>query len=345
MEANSLNNRIKVYKNYKKLLKNFTHEEQQYFVKDSVIGEGYQGKVYKYIRCKTDNCESIAIKKIYIDKKQSKFIKNYLDKKALKYGVFIELAAARLTNQLLLQNISPNFVFNYVSSFSERTGICNDHYPYSSYYYNEYIQNSETYDDWVYEKHLKNEWYNVYFQIIVNIYILQKYFNMTHLDLHAGNILVKKIPKGGYWEYIINDKSYKLPNLGYQLFIIDFGQAWIPDLFKTGYVKNPHKAYDLQKLFRSTLNFSSSSKEFKTEIRNIIKRIKNEEHFEIIINDIWGKMYDKNNNIKIIDTYNTNTTLKINTLPIILKNYLRNIKKNVIKKINKKKSPKKSPKS
>lgn len=324
METSSLNNRIKVYKNYKKLLKNFTHAEQKYVVKESVIGEGYQGKVYKY--CKTDNCESIAVKKIYLDKKQSKFVNNYLDKKALKYGVFIELAAARLTNQLLLQKISPNFVFNYVSSFSERTGICNDRYPYSSYYYNEYIQNSETYDDWVYEKHSKNEWYNVYFQIIVNIYILQKYFNMIHLDLHAGNILVKKVPKGGFWEYIIDNKSYKVPNLGYQLFIIDFGQAWIPDLFKTGYVKNPHKAYDLETLFKSTLHFTSSSKDFKTEIRNIIKRIKNEELFHNIINDIWGKMYNKNN-VKIIETYNTDTNLNINTLPNTLKIYLKTIKK------------------
>ena len=326
MEANLLNNRIKIYKNYKKLLKNVTHSEQKHFVKESIIGEGYQGKVYKY--CKIDTkCqnESIAIKKIYLDNKQSKFINNYLDKKALTHGVFIELATSRLTNQLLLQNISPNFVFNYVSSFSKRTGICNDNYPYASYYYNEFIQNSETYDDWVYEKHSTNEWYNVYFQIIVNIYILQKYFNMIHLDLHSGNILVKKIPKGGYWEYIIDDKSYKLPNLGYQLFIIDFGQAWIPDLFKTGYVKNPHKAYDLQKLFRSTLNFSTSSKEFKSQIRNIIKRIKNEEHFENIINDIWGKMYSKNN-VKIIDTYNTKINLKIEMLPNILKIYLRNIK-------------------
>jgi hypothetical protein len=336
MEVGSLNNRIKVYKNYKKLLKNFTHAEQKYFVKESVIGEGYQGKVYKY--CKTDKCESIAVKKIYLDKKQSKFVNNYLDKKALKYGVFIELAAARLTNQLLLQKISPNFVFNYISSFSERTGICNDRYPYSSYYYNEFIQNSETYDNWVYNKHSSNEWYNVYFQIIVNIYILQKYFNMIHLDLHAGNILVKKVPKGGFWEYIIDNKSYKVPNLGYQLFIIDFGQAWIPDLFKTGYVKNPHKAYDLQKLFRSTLHFTSSSKDFKTEIRNIIKRVKNEEQFENIINDIWGKMYNKNN-VKIIETYNTDINLKINTLPNTLKIYLKTVKKNII---HKKKTPRKS---
>jgi predicted unusual protein kinase regulating ubiquinone biosynthesis (AarF/ABC1/UbiB family) len=160
---------------------------------------------------------------------------------------------------------------------------------------------------------------------------------MIHLDLHAGNILVKKVPKGGFWEYIIDGISYKVPNLGYQLFIIDFGQAWIPDLFKTGYVKNPHKAYDLQKLFRSTLHFTSSSKDFKTEIRNIIKRIKNEERFEDIINDIWGKMYNKNN-VKIIETYNTDKNLKIETLPNTLKIYLKTIKKNII---NKKKTPKK----
>ena len=333
MEYKLLEDRIQVYKNYKNLLKNFSHDTQSHFEKKSVIGEGYQGKVYKY--CKKDTiCKFIAIKKMYIDNKQSKFVDNYLNPKALKYGVFIELAASRLTNQLLLQKLSPNFVFNYVSTFNERTGICNDRFPYASYYYNEFIDNSDTYDNWVYKTHSNKEWYNVYFQIIVNILLLQKYFNMIHLDLHAGNILVKKIKKGGYWEYIIDDKSYKVPNLGYQLFIIDFGQAWIPNLFKTGYVKNPHRAYDLQKLFRSTLNFSKSSKDFKIEIRNIIKRVKNEERFEAIIYDIWNKMYVNSKNTKnsiLIESYNTDKILKIETLPKILKNYLLNIRKNVVK--------------
>ena len=322
-----LSDRIIVYKNYKKLLKNVTHENQISFKKQSVIGEGYQGKVYKYCKVNT-HCEneSIAIKKIYLNTKQSKFVDNYLDKKALKHGVFIELAASRLTNQILAQQISPNFVFNYISSFSERTGICSDRYPYASYYYNEFVKDSYTYDNWAYRVHSKKEWYNVYFQIIVNIYILQKYFNMKHLDLHAGNILVKKIKAGGYWNYIIDGKSYRLPNLGYQIFIIDFGQAWIPDLFNSGYVKNPHKAYDLQKLFRSTLSFTTSSKEFKIEIRNIIKRLKNEESFKVIIDNIWSGMYVMTkNNSYLIETYNTDKILKIEMLPKTLKTYLRKL--------------------
>jgi len=329
-----LSNRIKVYNKYKKLLKSVNHDTQKHFIKDSVLGEGLQGKVYKY--CNKTNClkDPVAIKKIYIEKKQAKYINNTLDKKALKYGNYIELAAGKLINQLLLQNITPNFAFNYANTFSERNGICDNIYPYSSYYYNEYIGDAETYEDWVDERHNADEWNNVYFQVIVNIYILQKYFNMIHLDLHARNILVKKIKKGGFWKYIINGQVYKIPNLGFQIYILDFGFAWMPDLFKSEYRLKVHRGYDLQKLFRSTLNYSTSSDSFKKKIRVIINRLKNEKDttFTSIIDDIFSSSYgNKSKNaqdhtLKIIQVYNTDLVLNTNTLPKVLRSYVSKIK-------------------
>lgn len=69
---------------------------------------------------------------------------------------------------------------------------------------------------------------NMIFQVAVGLYTLEKYYNMTHNDLHWGNVLVHEIAPGGFWEYKINGKTFFLPNLGYLFVVWDFGDAHIP---------------------------------------------------------------------------------------------------------------------
>ena len=69
---------------------------------------------------------------------------------------------------------------------------------------------------------------NCIFQICAGLYALKKYYNVTHNDLHYGNVLFHKIPAGGYWRYQINKKQYYLENLGYLFVLWDFGMASIP---------------------------------------------------------------------------------------------------------------------
>lgn len=78
-----------------------------------------------------------------------------------------------------------------------------------------------------------NVWYNIYFQIIVSIYILQKNFQIIHNDLHWENILVSEIKSGGYWVYMIDGISYYLPNIGIIIKITDFGKCESITKFKT----------------------------------------------------------------------------------------------------------------
>jgi hypothetical protein len=73
---------------------------------------------------------------------------------------------------------------------------------------------------------------NCVFQIFAGLYSLKKIFNMTHNDLHWGNVLVHKIKPGGYWEYIIDGYSFCVPNLGYVFVIWDFGMIHIPGKIK-----------------------------------------------------------------------------------------------------------------
>jgi len=72
------------------------------------------------------------------------------------------------------------------------------------------------------------EWMCAYFQIFMGLAAIQKYYNMTHFDLHIGNVLVHNIPSGGYWLYTLNGRDYHLPNLGFLFVIWDFGYTYIP---------------------------------------------------------------------------------------------------------------------
>ena len=323
-----LEDRISTYKYYNKILSQ-VYNIRDYFTKVSVLGEGYQGKVFRY--CKKGKCSysNLAVKKMFLDWKQSKYVEDRYNPKALKYGIFIELAANELVNQLVLQNISQNFILNYSYEYEERNGICNETYPYKSYYYNEFIDNAETYTEWVSKEHSMHLWYNAFFQITSAIYAMQKYFNMTHLDLHSDNILVQKVKKGGYWSYIINGKTYKVPNLGYIFYIGDFGHAWIPNNFKSWFIsqkykkKQIHKGFDIYKLFKSTLSFTTSPKNFKKDVKYLVKNLRNNESFDNIIEEIWSNryVYDistgdiKLSRTKPINTFNLDQKLKTKNIP------------------------------
>jgi len=274
------------------------------FAKTSVLGEGVQGKVYKY--CNNNSC--IAIKKVYLDKTQSKYITTNKNntKAALKNTLFIELFANKLINKLLLENVCPNFVFFYNNEFEERDGICNEEYPYASYFYNEYIDNSESLRKYVKNKTIK-VLYNIFFQIITALYTIQKHFGLLHLDLHCDNILIRKIKKGGHFKYIINNIEYLVPNLGFLVVINDFGFAWIPK----DKDKNKHKDYDIEFIFNDIKNYCPNS--IKNDIKYIIKNLKKKESiFENLINDIWGNMYNKHPiNSKLLETYYPDKTIKL----------------------------------
>jgi hypothetical protein len=306
---------------FRKYLYNKFKNEDLHLEKRNLLGRGWQGIIYKY--CENNNF-CVAIKKTYLDDRQTKFLKNTYSKGALKYESFIELAAMKLTNQLVLQQVCPHFVLNYRSSFKERhrPSPCIEEYPFSSKYYNEYVDNSETFTEWVKKEHLLNEWYNAYFQITVAIYSLQSYFNMTHFDLHSDNILVKTIKSGGYWEYTIDNKKYYVPNYGWIFYLNDFGHAWIPNHLQswvareTSTTKIIKSNFDLVRLFESTLDFSKYPRDFKYIIRNkIIKNLNENNDFLNIIPNIWSNYLKKDDSNILLETFNLDKDLDTKDIP------------------------------
>ena len=65
-------------------------------------------------------------------------------------------------------------------------------------------------------------WFNAMQQIIMSLACFH-YTGYSHNDSHYGNFLFHKVTPGGCFEYIINDKKYYIPNLGYMWIIWDFG--------------------------------------------------------------------------------------------------------------------------
>lgn len=301
------------------------------FIKGQLLGEGYQGTVYK--KCISSPKEiCIATKKIYLSKVESKYVENFYKKAALKYSSYIELASGFLINQLILNNICPNFLLNYNYNIIDREGlICDDRYPSKLLLHNEYADNTNTFTEWVKEERETKYFYNAYFQIIYSLYILQKYFGMSHVDLHSDNILVQKITPGGFWVYKINNIEYYVPNIGYIFYIIDFGQAWIPEKFQSWYItqnynpKEINKSIDLQILFKSTLKISKSSKNFKQEIKHIIKLLKRPSYkFSELIEIVWYEEYSlQPKNEKILDYFNSNIVINTLKLPEYLRNFVK----------------------
>ena len=299
-------------------------QDFKFLNKKNILGEGGQGKVYRYCLSKpSKNCT--AVKKIYLKEKQSKYVEDPYDKRALRESIFIELASMKLTNEIILQKICPNFILNYYWIYKERSGICDDIYPISSYFFNEFIDNSDIYTEWVKRHHSIDEWYNAYFQITVAIYTLQRHLNMIHLDLHSDNIIVRRVNPGGHWTYIIDNKKYYLPNLGFILYINDFGHAWIPDVFQSWFIrqrynKRIHKNFDIMNLFRSTLKFSTSPVTFKKHIRYIIKELRGDKNFVAIIKDIWSDYRKKDSTSKNIDIYDLDKNIDTQKIPVELRN-------------------------
>jgi hypothetical protein len=313
----SVKKRKELYDFFKKKLK-----ESEPFVflnKKNVLGKGGQGKVYRYCLSKPSKY-CMAVKKMYLDNKESKHLKDIYSDNAYKQSVYIELSSMQLVNELILQNVCPNYILNYDFMYKDRDGICDDIYPHTMYYFNEFIDGAEIYTDWVKKNHTIKEWYNAYFQITVAVYALQRHFNMTHLDLHSDNIIVIKIKEGGHWVYEIDGERYYVPNCGYVFYINDFGHAWIPKEFRSWFIrqrynkKRINKSFDIMTLFRSTFKFSTSPQGFKKHIKNVIKELSGDKLFTHTISEIWSDYKEKISKSKLIDKYNLDKNLSVKNL-------------------------------
>ncbi len=196
--------------------------------------------------------------------------KMFLSSKSFNNPTFIELISATLVNQLVFQNVCPNFTVNYYWDMEQNRIVT----------YNEFVNYSD-FDSWANEHHTTEEWFNALFQIMFGLIALQRFYGMIHADFHTGNVLVMKVQPGGFWEYVIDGVSYYVPNLGYIFLIHDFGYAWIPKKLVLRWYHNEHLKYitksgmqffDISKFLNDATSGTSCPREFVNQIRKFFKK-------------------------------------------------------------------------
>jgi hypothetical protein len=70
----------------------------------------------------------------------------------------------------------------------------------------------------------EKEWESILFQIMYTLYVGWSYFQLTHNDLHLGNVLFKPTSYEHLY-YNVSGKYYKIPTYGFMVKIIDWNRA------------------------------------------------------------------------------------------------------------------------
>ncbi len=156
------------------------------------LGKGGQGIVYLL---HSDDCGDVVFK-ISSNNDETKREIFFLNK----------------VKELIDNNVSPNFIYNYNNILLEN----------KYYIFNEYAEG--TLEQWMENDHSTDEWDSFMFQILYAVFIMQNKLKMYHADLKPKNILYKNIKKG-YFKYILNDEVYYVPTYGNLFIISDFGKS------------------------------------------------------------------------------------------------------------------------
>ena len=215
--------------------------------------------------CNTlDDANSVlfSIKKIPLDMEVpliNPLVNDITSQRWTKYEVYAEVVATQLATFLVREHVCPNLPFFYAwypcpkctfknndviqrcsrLKTEEEVQACKaagkgDSNIPCIIAMNELANGGSLYDWTIKQKSLTAEDFRImFFQVLMGLLALKRYYTMRHNDLHANNILVHNIKPGGLWEYIINDQSYYCPNTGFLMVIWDFGYAEIPREFNT----------------------------------------------------------------------------------------------------------------
>jgi len=321
------------------------------------IGEGEYGKIYEARYDVKGKKIPFVIKIASASTYDMRFIDKKYNKDALKREVYVESASGQLISQLVLQKICPHFPLIY---FDDITKTCQDKYPGLSEFPRCYTSHQEyikgiTLEKWAQRRHTTRQWYNAFFQILAALHALQYHFNMTHSDLHAENIMVKRIKPGGYWKYKIDGKTYYVENIGLVFYIIDFGFSWIPQRSDIGgfYIHWHHKGnvrlkesermlFDINHI-KYILEYDASKK-FTQNLLDIIDELTDTKSKNVLISikDIISHLFAGNTGEKtcknhwecmhlkkfvsgpLLETYNLDKKIDKNKLPIQLRGFIIN---------------------
>jgi len=249
--------RIKLYK------KNL--KEKKYLLNENLelIDKGYQGEVFRIKN------SGVVVKKINYDR-FNKWIPILNRKNVYKDPVIGNeiKSSEKITKYMIKYNIPfyPLFYgFQIILDKKDikKSEIC---------LYFEEIKNSDALEKKLNQLKNKKIVENIFVRIIISLYILNKKLNIIHHDLHFNNILIQKTKRTNKFDiFNIDDKVLYVPDIGYQIFIIDFGRSLLSkdNNIECYFLKQQRIKYIIRELCKK------SEKDIKQIIsNNNIKKIK-----------------------------------------------------------------------
>lgn len=133
-------------------------------------------------------------------------------------------------------------------------------------------------------------WKVFFFQILSVLAVIQsKYPNFRHNDMKANNILIQKLKKQhAPWSYRVCNKSYIVPNIGYQIKLWDFDFACIKGIIdnvkvneewtrEINITSEKNQYYDIHYFFNTLMRFIpeiiDDSKHVPIQVPEFIMRV------------------------------------------------------------------------
>ena len=303
------------------------------------IKSGSTGHTFKGVHPppNEDNKQSYAVKIVAYPKKE-----NYGDMYNIKRPENTELLMIRLLSYFVLNKQTPHIVLP-ITTFNTsikpflnltKSNIVNnkkfeqfvERYEKGEYYQNVSILVSEWANggdllDYIrknYKSMKLNHWRTIFYQILSVLSIIHtKYPSFRHNDMKANNILIHSIDVDEHnkkYLYKINNQTYIVPNIGFQIKLWDFDFACIPGIVDNSKVDaewtnkinvkpEQNRYYDIH-YFLNTLTRKGFFPEFWTadeipeKVKDFVKRVVPDKYQN-------GKLVSERGRILVNDEYLT----------------------------------------
>lgn len=194
------------------------------------IGKGSFGQVYR-ATLNTGHDDQLVIKEAYLRTDEKRVLKKATDKnqkwEAIQKNSYPrENMILDLVNQLLLSRRCPNFVYVYNMAMCDGCRVQrlfdDSSRSASGSCYVTFMESADTDLDHVdlvnFEEQL-----SVLYQLLIAVYAIHRYYAIWHRDIKTSNVFVQLIKPGGYFEYVIEGKTYYVKNTGVVAYLADFG--------------------------------------------------------------------------------------------------------------------------
>jgi len=308
----------------------------------SVNGEAYLGKAYPCYDPTQCYPLDLSVKLIPIKDNELSYVNDHRENpNAWKTGLWAELLFMQICSYVIKQQKVPNLPMAYSYMLCRN---CQYENPALSQMLprgtpcllllNEFATQGD-FAAWLKRDRSLIQWSVAYFQIFTGLYFLQKFFNITHHDMHWGNVLVHDAISSGYTAYKIDGNIYYVPNVGFDFVLWDFGYARIPGKVEIAtlqdyywneqYGQQPRLLVDYFRIAQAPIWMSDKSvqeetpayrnvhipEEITTQFIPAIGKLFAEGYtLKTVIPQLWGFMTEKPEGYLITDKYDLDSPFK-----------------------------------